>query len=61
MTELYDVDGILGKRFEDLTYGGYFKLDGDVYVVTEKGRVILKIYKIAIDGLHLGTSELKKE
>ena len=61
MTELYDVDGILDKRFEDLTYGGYFKLDGDVYVVTEKGRVILKIYKIAIDGLHLGTSELKKE
>ena len=61
MTELYDVPGILDKRFEDLTYGGYFKLDGDVYVVSEKGRVILKIYKIAIEGLRLGTSELKKE
>jgi hypothetical protein len=61
MTELYDVPGILDRRFEDLTYGGYFKLNGDVYEVTEKGRVILKIYKIAIEGLHLGTSEVKKE
>lgn len=61
MADLYDIPGILDKRFEDLTYGGYFKLEGNVYQTTEKGKIILKIYRIAIEGLHLGTSELKKE
>jgi hypothetical protein len=61
MADLYDVPGILDKRFKDLTYGGYFKLEGNVYQITEKGKIILKIYRIAIEGLHLGTSELNKE
>lgn len=58
MSALYDVPGILDKRFEDLTYGGYFEVDGNVYHITDKGKIILKIYKIAIEELHLGTSEV---
>lgn len=57
MSALYDVPGILDKRFEDLTYGGYFELDGDVYRLTDKGRIILNVYRVAIEGLHLGTGE----
>ena len=58
MGELYDVPGILDRRFEDLTYGGYFEVNGDVYRITKKGILILKIYKVTIEGLHLGTSEI---
>jgi hypothetical protein len=57
MSALYDVPGILDKRFEDLNYGGYFELNGDVYRLTDKGKIILRIYKVAIEELHLGTSE----
>ncbi len=57
MSALYDVPGILNKRFDDLTYGGYLELEGNVYRITNKGKIILKIYQIAIEGLHLGTSE----
>ncbi|MCF7966203.1 MAG: hypothetical protein K9L79_11780 [Methylobacter tundripaludum] len=57
MVALYDVPGILDKRFEDLTYGGYFELNGDVYRLTDKGKIILRIYKVAIEELHLGTGE----
>lgn len=57
MSALYDVPGILDKRFEDLTYGGYFELDGDVYRLTDKGRIILNVYRVAIEELHLGTGE----
>lgn len=57
MSALYDVPGILDKRFEDLTYGGYFESNGDTYRLTDKGRVILRIYKVAIEELHLGTGE----
>lgn len=60
MSELYDVPGILDKRFDDLTYGGYFELNGNIYQITNKGKIILKIYKIAIEGLHLGTGEQEK-
>ncbi len=58
MSALYDVPGILDKRFEDLTYGGYFEVNGNVYHITDKGKIILKIYKIAIEELHLGTGEV---
>ena len=58
MNRLYDVPGILDKRFEDLTYGGYFEQKGDIYYITEKGKIILKIYKFAIETLHLGTAEI---
>lgn len=58
MADLYDVPGILDKRFEDLTYGGYFELKGDVYHLTDKGKIILSIYKVAIKKLHLGTGEV---
>lgn len=58
MSALYDVPGILDKRFEDLTYGGYFELNGDVYHLTDKGKIILRIYKVAIEELHLGTGEV---
>lgn len=57
MAALYDVPGILDKRFDDLTYGGYFELNGDVYRLTDKGKIILRIYKVAIEELHLGTGE----
>lgn len=57
MVALYDVPGILDKRFEDLTYGGYFELNGDVYRLTDKGKIILRIYKVAIEELNLGTGE----
>jgi len=57
MSALYDVPGILDKRFEDLTYGGYFELNENVYHITNKGKFILKIYQIAIEELHLGTGE----
>jgi hypothetical protein len=58
MAELYDVPGILDRRFEDLTYGGYFELKGNVYYITNKGNIILKIYQIAIEKLRLGTGEI---
>jgi len=58
MAELYDVPGILDRRFEDLTYGGYFEVNGDDYHITRKGDLILKIYKVTIEGLHLGTGEI---
>ncbi len=57
MFQLYDVPGILDKRFEDLTYGGYFESTGAGYHITKKGLVILEIYRIAIDGLRLGSGE----
>lgn len=60
MNELYDVPGILERRFEDLTYGGYFELqNGGVYQLTSKGKLILAVYKAAIEGLNLDTGELK--
>jgi len=60
MSSLYDVPGILSRRFDDLTYGGYFELQGNYYGITKKGKFILNIYKIAIEGLHLGTGEKTK-
>ena len=57
MSELYDIPGILDRRFEDLTYGGYFELNDDVYKLTEKGKLILQVYKFTIEALHLGTGE----
>lgn len=61
MFELYDVPGILNKRFSDLTYGGYYQLHGDTYQLTTKGKIILDIYKVAINQLHLGTGEKKQQ
>lgn len=58
MSALYDVPGILDKRSENLTYGGYFEVNGNVYHITDKGKIVLKIYKIAIEELHLGTGEV---
>lgn len=49
MSALYDVPGILDKRSENLTYGGYFEVNGNVYHITDKEKIILKIYKIAIE------------
>jgi hypothetical protein len=57
MAALYDVPGIINRRFADLTHGGYYDLDGDVYVLTYKGEIILQIYKTAIEVLRLGTGE----
>jgi hypothetical protein len=61
MAGIYDVPGILDRRFEDLTYGGYFELKGDVYQLTNKGKIILSVYKFTIEKLHLGTGEIKTE
>jgi len=59
MSEIYDVPGILEKRFEDLTYGGYFQRNENNYQVTNKGKIVLKIYQFTIENLHLGTGEFK--
>lgn len=61
MYSLYDVPGIIRKRFDDLTYGGYLKHDGDLYYLTEKGKIILTIYRLTIEYLHLGSGEKKNQ
>ena len=57
MSLLYDVPGIINRRFDDLVYGGYYELKGGYYYITGKGRIVLKIYQVAIEELHLGTGE----
>jgi len=60
MASLYDVSGILKRRFDDLTYGGYFEQAGDAYRITDKGQIVLIIYRTAIEGLRLDTGEKEK-
>ena len=60
MFELYDVPGVINKRFEDLVYGGYLTQKGNVYYLTSKGHVTLSIYRYAIEHLHLHSGEKKK-
>lgn len=57
MLTLYDSKGVITRRFDDLTYGSYFELKGNSYHITFKGKIILNVYKIAIEALHLGTGE----
>ncbi len=57
MFMLYDVPGIINRRFDDLAYGGYLEQQGSDYRLTTKGKVILEIYRFTIDYLHLGNSE----
>lgn len=61
MFRLYDVPGIINKRFDDLAYGGYLSQQGDEYRLTEKGKLALNIYRFTIDYLHLGDGERKKK
>lgn len=61
MFTLYDVPGIINKRFDDLVYGGYFERQGSVYRLTYKGKIILDIYRFTIDYLHLGNSEQARD
>ncbi len=61
MFMLYDVPGIINRRFDDLAYGGYFERQGNAYRLTIKGKIILEIYRFTIDYLHLGNSELAKD
>ena len=60
MFKKYDVPGIIDKRFADLTYGGYLTHGKDsYYTLTNKGHIILSIYRFTIDYLHLGSGEKK--
>ena len=59
MFRLYDVPGIINKRFDDLTYGGYLAQQGDEYRLTEKGKLALNIYRFAIDYLRLDDGKRK--
>lgn len=55
----YDVPGIIDKRFDDLTYGGYLTHQGDSYKITPKGNIALTIYRFAIEYLRLDNSQRK--
>ncbi|HEY9216160.1 MAG TPA: hypothetical protein VIQ29_25310 [Ancylobacter sp.] len=54
LLELYDIQSIVVRRIDDLTYGGYFDREKDRYRLTTKARIVLQIYKFTIDFLHLG-------
>lgn len=61
----YDTESIILRRIDDLTYGGYLEKTGDnndKYKLTNKGILILNIYKNAIHFLNLAPSgHLKNE
>ncbi|MDF1758428.1 MAG: hypothetical protein P1U74_09060 [Legionellaceae bacterium] len=60
MFKKYNVPGIIDKRFDDLTYGGYLEKDNSTYKLTPKGNIALNIYKFAIKYLRLDNGEKKE-
>lgn len=54
MRKAYDLDSVVTRRLNDMTYGGYLAADNGRYRLTSKGRRMQKLYRFVIDLLRLG-------
>lgn len=53
MQAAYDTPGIISRRLEDMTYGGYLQQSGKEFALTPKGVRTLKFYRFVIEFLRL--------
>ena len=62
LLSLYNTNEIIKSRISDLEFGGYLKVDENLKLaVTEKGKIILSIYKFALDLLNFSAEEFVKD
>lgn len=59
---LYDTDKVIQTRVSDLEFGGYLEVnDNSELSVTKKGKIILSIYKFALELLNFSPNEFVRD
>ena len=62
LLSIYNTDEIIRGRISDLRYGGYLNVDNETKLsVTDKGKIILSIYKFALNLLNFDQAEFVKD
>lgn len=62
LLSIYNTDEIIRGRISDLRYGGYLNVDNETKLsVTDKGKIILSIYKFALNLLNFDPAEFVKD